>query len=306
MTAAQREPVKRGISPGLKYMAWGAVFFSLMSVCVKLASETLPSSHTVMARGVVTLVMSYAALRYPRSQPRLSLWGVDKKRLLLRGFAGFVALNCYYYTLKTLPLAEATVIQYTSPIFTTVLAAAVLGEGFTLRDFGLVLLSFLGVILVVRPEGLFHAHGVAVDTHSYAIALLGAVVSSIAYVTIRKLRATDDPAVIVFYFPLVAVPLSIPALLRDLTMPTPFGWLLLLLLGIFTQIAQVFMTRSLHAETAGRAMNVSYLQVVLAHVWGIVLFGEHPTLLGLAGALLIFGPLMLLARRPLEKNVAEG
>lgn len=272
-------------------MALGAFFFSVMSVCVKLASRHLPSSHTVLARGVVTLVMSYAALR----RRGLSPWGVDKKRLALRGFAGFVALNCYYYSLKHLPLADATVIQYSSPIFTAILAALVLRERMGPWEIACIVASFVGVLLVAQPPFLFH--GRAQDQHALLVAIAGSVTSSVAYVTVRKLRKTDDPAVVVFYFPLVAVPLSIAPVFRDATMPTPFEWLLLLGIGVSTQIAQEYMTKSLHNEPAGRATAVSYVQVAFAYGWGLALFGEVPNALSVVGACVVAASILALAGR---------
>lgn len=277
---------------GFRQMALGAFFFSIMSVCVKLASRHLPSSHTVLARGVVTLVMSYAALR----RSGLSPWGVDKKRLALRGFAGFVALNCYYYSLKHLPLADATVIQYSSPIFTAILAAIVLRERMGPWEIACVAGSFVGVLLVAQPPFLFHG-GVAQDQKALLIAIAGSVTSSVAYVTVRTLRKSDDPAVIVFYFPLVAVPLSIAPVFGDATMPTPFEWLLLVAIGVTTQIAQVLMTKSLHNEPAGRATAVSYSQVAFAYGWGLLVFGEVPNALSVVGALVVAASILALAAR---------
>jgi len=263
-------------------MAIGAFFFSLMSVAVKLASQHLPSSHTVLARGVVTLVLSAIGL----ARSGKWTWGKDKPRLLLRGFAGFVALNCFYYSLKHMPLADATVIQYSSPVFTALLAAVVLGERISLRGGLLILASFAGVLLVAQPAFLFKGH-VSASPFVLAIALCGSIVSAVAYVTIRRLRETDGPDVILLYFPLVAMPLSIGPVFRDAMMPTSFEWLLLLALGVFTQIAQIFMTKALHNEPAGRATAVSYLQVVFAYAWGMLIFGEHPNVLSFAGAAVV-------------------
>jgi drug/metabolite transporter (DMT)-like permease len=272
---------------GLRYMAVGAFFFSLMSVCVKLASRHLPSSHTVLARGAVTLALSFGVLSWKR--PRWSfrrMLGEDKPRLILRGFAGFIALNCFYYAIKNMPLADATVIQYSSPVFTALLAGIFLGERMRPFEVACMAVSFGGVLLVAQPSFLF-AHASSTPPLTFAIALAGAIVSAVAYTTIRRLRKTDDPDVIVLYLPLVAVPLSIGPVARDATMPAPFEWLLLLGIGVTTQIAQVFMTKAIVREPAGRATAVSYLQVAFAYAWGLLFFGERPNALGLVGAAIV-------------------
>ncbi len=251
----------------MRQMAFSAFAFSVMSVSVKLVSRDLPTSHTVLARGVITLLISFIALL---RKPVWS-WGKDKPRLLLRGVAGFVSLNCFYFSLRHLPLADATVIQYASPVFTALLAAVVLRERVGLASAVFIGTSFVGMVLVAQPSFLFST-AAAASPRVLAISLLGAVVSSISYVTIHRLRSTDDPDLIVFYFPLVAVPLSVPPVLADATMPTFIDVLLLLAVGVSTQVAQLYQTKALHNEPAGRAAAVSYLQVGFAYVWGMLVF----------------------------------
>lgn len=263
-------------------MAASAFFFSVMSVFVKLAGRALPASHVVLGRGIVTLALSYWALR----RAGLPIGGVDKPRLILRGLFGFFALNCYFTSIKQLPLADATVLQYSSPVFTALFAALALGERMRAAELACVAASFGGVLLVARPAFLFGAAG-GTPAGPLAVALTGSVMSAIAYVLVRRMRRTDQPEMIVFYFPLVAVPLSVPPVVAEATWPTPFGWLCLLGVGVFTQIGQVFMTRALHADAAGRTSAVSFLQIVFAYGWGILLFHERPGALGLAGSLVV-------------------
>jgi drug/metabolite transporter (DMT)-like permease len=117
-------------------------------------------------------------------------------------------------------------------------------------------------------------------------------------VLIRRIRDRESPLVMVFYFPLVTVPLALPFAVAQWVWPTPTEWLLLLGLGVATQMAQVHMTRGLVLVPAGRATAVGYLQVVLAAVWGALLFGELPDLLTLGGAALIIGGTLIVALLP--------
>ncbi|HEU4532997.1 MAG TPA: DMT family transporter, partial [Polyangiaceae bacterium] len=281
----------RELSPGTRAMAASAFFFSVMSAFVKLAGARLPASHVVLGRGVVTLALSYWGLRRAGVSPL----GVDRTRLALRGLFGFLALNCYFTSLKQLPLADATVLQYSSPVFTALFAALALGERMRPAEVGCVVVSFAGVLLVGRPAFLFGA-AANVAAGPLAVALAGSVCSAVAYVLVRRLRRTDRPEAVVFYFPLVAVPLSIPPVLAEATWPTPLEWLWLLGVGVFTQAGQVALTRALHAEAAGRAASMSFLQIVFAYGWGLLLFHERPTLLGTLGSLVVAAGTIALAR----------
>ncbi|MDP9348235.1 MAG: DMT family transporter, partial [Gemmatimonadota bacterium] len=106
------------IAPGLRYMALGAFWFSLMSLLVKVAGQRIPSPQVVLVRGVITLALSYWLVRRAGVSP----WGNDRLRLAVRGFLGFVGLSCFYFSLAHLPIAEATVFQYMNPVFTALLA----------------------------------------------------------------------------------------------------------------------------------------------------------------------------------------
>jgi drug/metabolite transporter (DMT)-like permease len=278
-TANPNAPI---FSAGLRYMAVSAFFFSLMGLLVKLLGQRLPSQEIVFARSLLVLIFAWMMLRRAGASP----WGNDKKWLFMRGFLGFVALSCFYYGLTHLPLADATLIMYTNPVFTGIFAAIFLKESIARSDVAGVLLSLVGVALIARPSFLFGGPE-RLDPLAVGVALAGSIVSATAYTIVRKLRRTEDPMTIVFYFPLISTPAAIPLALPDALVPQGWEWAMLLALGLITFIAQVTMTRGLSMEKAGRATSVSYLQVVFAFIWGMVFFREFPTPLSIVGAFLI-------------------
>lgn len=107
---------------------------------------------------------------------------------------------------------------------------------------------------------------------------------------------------IVFHLPLVTFPTAIPFASANWLMPTGWEWLLLLGVGMSTQLAQTSMTRGLQAETAVRATTAGYLQIVFAGIWGALLLGERPSVWTLAGAAVIVVSALVLA---LGKRRAE-
>lgn len=264
-------------------MAAAAFFFSVMSVLVKVAGERLPTQQVVLARSSVGAALSWAALRRRGVSPL----GHHRRLLLLRAVLGYIALSCFFFALTRLPLADATVIQYTNPVFTAILAAVFLSESIRRRDGFLTLVSLAGVVLMTRPGFLFGGLEERLDPVAVAIALAGAVFSAGAYVVVRRLGKTEDPVVIVFWFAMVATLGAIPFTALEALMPTPTEWLILLGIGVVTQVAQVLMTRGLREERAGRAMAVAYMQIVFAALWGALFFRELPDIWGVAGALLI-------------------
>jgi drug/metabolite transporter (DMT)-like permease len=272
-------------------MAASALFFSGMSALVKAAGARLPPQEIVLVRVLITLVLSWWLVR----RAGLSPWGTRRGALVLRGLFGFTALACYYWTLTRLPLAEATTIHHMAPLFTAIGAWLLLGETAGIAAIAAILLGLCGVGLVAQPSGLPGLGGGALDPVAVGVALAGALASGAAYVTVRTLSRQEDPLVIVFYFPLVALPLAIPWSLPTWVWPTPREWLLLAGVGACTQAAQVCLTRGLSLERAGRASAIGYLQVALAVLWGLVFFGETPGWSTLGGAVLIVGGTILVA-----------
>ncbi|MHA2799561.1 DMT family transporter [Vibrio harveyi] len=274
---------------GVRFMVLSAFGFALMSATVKHVSlHGIPVFEIVAARALVSLVISYLDVK----RKGISVWGNNKPLLFARGAVGTMALMCVYYSVTTLPLAEATIFQYIHPVFTALLAVFFLKERIQFSTFICIALCLLGVYVMVRPEtGPDAEH--ALPIFSVMIAILGAFGSSIAYVIVRKLSQTEDSSVIIFYFPLVALPASILLIGDQFVMPDLYLTMMLVLVGVFTQIGQLGLTKAMQTQEAGKASAYSYVQIIFSVVLGIFFFGELPaawTYLG--GALIVTGALI--------------
>ncbi|EOU3283617.1 DMT family transporter [Vibrio harveyi] len=274
---------------GVRFMVLSAFGFALMSATVKHVSlHGIPVFEIVAARALVSLVISYLDVK----RKGISVWGNNKPLLFARGAVGTMALMCVYYSVTTLPLAEATIFQYIHPVFTALLAVFFLKERIQFSTFICIALCLLGVYVMVQPEtGPDAEH--ALPMFSVMIAILGAFGSSIAYVIVRKLSQTEDSSVIIFYFPLVALPASILLIGDQFVMPDLYLTMMLVLVGVFTQIGQLGLTKAMQTQEAGKASAYSYVQIIFSVALGIFFFGELPaawTYLG--GALIVTGALI--------------
>ncbi|MEW5058111.1 MAG: DMT family transporter [Cycloclasticus sp.] len=276
-------PLLQRLPVGARYMIMSALAFSAMSLFVKLLGEGIPVLEIVLARSVVSLLISYVSLK----RLQLGLFGQRKGLLFARGLVGFMALNCVFYALTKLPLAEATVLQYMHPMFTAGLALIFLKERFSLATLACIALSFIGLLFVVRAELVFSTVVQDFDDFAVWVAVAGALGSAVAYVLVRALAKTEHPLVIVFYFPLVSLPCSVFLLWDAFVMPEGMSWLYLLAVGVFTQVGQVALTRAMQTETASRATSFAYLQVVFAMLLGAIFYQEIPPIGTFIGACLI-------------------
>jgi drug/metabolite transporter (DMT)-like permease len=284
------KPVASAFVPrGVHYMLISALGFALMSATVKYVSKYgIPVFEIVAARALVSFILSYMDVK----RKGLSVWGNNRPLLFARGLVGTLALFCVYYAVTTLPLAEATILQYVHPLFTAVIAYLFLKESIQASTVMSICLSIIGVAVMVYPNW---DSSIAADLplFSVGVALLGALGSSVAYVIVRKLSRTEDPSVIIFYFPLVALPVSLFAIGDDFVMPSALITLMLVLVGIFTQVGQLGLTKAMQTEAAGKASAYSYIQIVFSAFLGVVIFGELPTIWTIiGGGLIVSGALV--------------
>jgi len=274
-------------------MVLSAFGFSVMALLVKLAGQRLPSQQIVLMRALVALILSIAFLR----RAGIPLWGNNRRLLFLRGFFGFTALSCFFYALVHLPLAEATVIQFMSPIFTALLAAIFLSERPTPLLPVALTLGLGGVVLITRPAVLFGEASATFAPGVVLVALCGAFLAACAYVAVRRLSTSEHELVIILYFPLIAFPASIPGVLMgELIWPNGREWLLLIGVGVCAQVAQIFMTRGFKVLPAGSATAIMYLQIVFSALWGALFLAEMPDRWTVAGSLSILLGTLIAAR----------
>ncbi len=269
------------LSKGIKHMLVAGIFFSLMNVGVKYL-DNIPAIEIVFFRSLVTLVISAIMIQ----RLGISFLGNNKLVLLLRGFFGVIALSLYFLCLQNMPLASAVTIMQLSPVFTTILAIFILKERVKLPQWAFFLISFLGVALIkgFDPD---------MPLLYFVLAIFSAFISALAYNMVRKLKDSDHPLVVVFYFPLVAMPVAGLMTYFVWVQPEPIEWLILIGIGIATQIAQVNMTKALQMEEVGKVSIVRYLTIVYAIIIGYVFFKDDYgwiTLLGIS--FVVFGVIL--------------
>ena len=264
-------------------MLLSALAFALMATCVKAVSlKGIPVFEIVAARAVVSAFLSYLVVK----RKKISIWGNNKPWLLARGLVGACALMCVYYAITTLPLAEATILQYLHPIFTALLALLFLKESIQRSTITCIVLSLLGIFVMLEPN-LLQITGNSYPWISIIAGISGAFGSAIAYVIVKKLTKTEDSSVIVFYFPIIALPISIFLLGSDFVVPSLMMTGLLIMVGVFTQIGQIGLTKALHCGDASKASAYSYVQVIFSVFIGWVYFSEVPIITTIIGGSLI-------------------
>ena len=253
--------------------------FATMGALLKLASEQgLNAPELVFYRSLFSLPVilfwvlkreSLAALRPNR--PLAHVW---------RSGLGLLSMGLTFQALILLPLADATAINFTAPIFATILSFLLLREFVGVHRWAAVLVGFVGVLIVARPGGS------SLPLLGVGIALIGALGQAGVTTTLRHLQRSENIAAIVFWFAISGV------LVGGLLMPV-FGdfhgmkaFALVIAGGLAGGAGQLLMTSSLRAPVSV-VSPFDYLQIVAATAYGWLLFSDVPSAHTLVGAALI-------------------
>ena len=223
--------------------------------------------------------------------------------LMFRGFSGSIGLAMFYFALTALPLADATVIFFTGPPMTSLLAWVVLGESLDYVDVISAAACLLGVVLVARPEFLFGPHELSpsvgdvqsgLRTWGVFAALTGAFISAVAYTTVRKitrLKPGLHAMVHVFMFGLISTfvsPIGMALFGQKFVVPkNAQEWGLLLGVGVMALLGQIMLNRGLQLVDAGPGTLMRNLDVVFAFVFGVTLLHEKVEWTSYVGACII-------------------
>lgn len=268
-------------------MLASTVFFGLMAVTIRLASETLSTFEIAFFRNLFGLLALLPLLM--RSAP-----GVFRTQqlplYLLRSAIGIGSMLCGFWAIGHLPMAQAISLSYSTPLFVTIAATIWLGEQVRRRRWTAVLLGFVGVLVIVRP-------GTEGFTLGTLVAVAAAVLSSIVSIQIKQLSRVDPPDTIVFYTYVFWVPLSLLPALFAWQWPQGVAWLWLVAIGIFGTGGQLLWTRALKLGEVSALTPISFMQLPLVAGLAWLLFGEEIDRWTVLGAAIIFGANAYIARR---------
>jgi drug/metabolite transporter (DMT)-like permease len=269
------------MNKGILYILISGICFIIVNFFVKLLGpgqenvlgelQDYPAHELVLARSVVSFAISFVIIR----RRKLPVFGNNKRWLIIRGVSGMIALTIFFYTIHYLPIAVAATVQYLAPIFTVIFAMILLKERVKLLQWLFIGLSFIGVMLIAFSKRGATDGVEEISLFWFGLGIVSAVLSGVAYVSIMKLKTTDAPITIVSYFPMISIPFMIVLCFIEFTMPQRIEWLYLLIIGIFTQFAQITMTKAFHEGSASTITPFQYLGSIYAFVVGYFIFDER-------------------------------
>ncbi len=257
------------------WMVISSFLFAFLGVFVKVL-RVLPLSEVIFFRAFVNfLILSPWLLKNNPFK-----FKEDFKFVLLRSLSGLASMYLYFYAIDNLKLADAVMLNYSSPVPTLLLSAFFLGEKLSKKSLFFVGISIFGMALIVKPD--LHYQSVA-----GVAGFISAFAAAIAYVSIRAASKTVPSVFIVMSFAGISSLISGIHMIPNFVMPNTNQWLLILGMGSVATLAQVSMTK---AYAGGQASTVSPFQLsapIFSAVFGYFFWNEVPDLWSALGAALI-------------------
>ena len=240
--------------------------FGCMGVFVKLGAADFSNIELVFYRSFIGLILMYAIMRHRRGSLATPHWAGH----LWRSLSGTIALLLFFYCITVLPLATAVTLNYTSPLFLTVLITLLVKERFHAPLIVAIAFGFVGLLLLLHPT---------LERNQIIPGLLGLIsgfFAAIAMLNVRELGRNGEPEWrIVFYFSLIATVFSGAIMLFSNTHTVTLHNLPILLgIGSSATLAQLALTRAYSTGKTLVASSLSYSAVVFATLFGVLLWGE--------------------------------
>ncbi|XP_050444967.1 solute carrier family 35 member G1-like [Cataglyphis hispanica] len=271
-------------------------FFTISAALVKAVRNVDPMMLLAIRALLQILVMLIVACRSSGE-----LFGPSGRRILIhfQGLVGGMTLSLLYYSFRELPLGDATTIIFSSPVIVIALSFLFLKEPCGVLRILVVCTLFAGVILVARPPFLFQMHHAeSYNLMGYLCAIMATVFTALNIVVMRKcseihysilvlnLSCWSFASSVFFYFTVSGHGISHE--LHKSWLPHDwFTCLQIMLVALTGLTGQVLVTKALKIEGAGKVSVTRSLDIILAYVIQVYIFGEKPTSTSLIGAILI-------------------
>lgn len=207
-----------------------------------------------------------------------------------RSVMGYLAMVFSWYSVVHLPLADATALAFSRPLFMVVLAVLFLHEVVRWRRWTATAIGFLGVLIMARP-------GLEEINTGLMAAITGAFFVAVVNVLIKSLAMTERPVTILFYFGVLSSTMALGPALWVWQTPAPLEFAVLVFIGVSGALGQYLTIRAFRIADATAVDPFDYVRLLYAALFGFLFFAELPDVFTVIGAAIIVGSTWYIARR---------
>ncbi len=283
---------------GIALKIASTLIFTMMSVCVKLASPRIPAGEIVFARSFFALVPVVGMLLWQGQL--VQALRTDKPILhASRGAIGISAMAFGFLALGYLPLPEAMMIGYAAPLMVVALSAIILHEVVRVYRWSATIVGFFGILVILWPRLTVFEGGGMEDAafRGAVLALFGATAAAFAAIFVRSMTRTESTGSIVVYFSLSGSLLALVSLPFGWVVPAPHDALLLIAIGLLGGTGQLLMTSAYRQADAATVASFEYVSMLWGLAFGYLVFGEVPSLsVVFGGAIVVAAGIFIIFR----------
>ncbi len=269
------------MSSSIKSSIWmllASINFALLNTLVKYLSSDFHLSQIIFFRSFFAVIFIFP---WVINSGLHSLKINSIKLQSIRCTLAVLAMYLWFYSISQIPLAEATAINFTAPIFGAVFAIFLLKEKIKFRRIIAIFISLIGALIIIRP-GIIHFN------FFIFITLIASILMGMASVYIKKITLIDHPNAVVFYMPMVLTIVSLIPCIIFWKTPNIFYFFLLVSTGLTAFLAHICITKAFSSSDATYVLVFDYLRLPFTAVLAFFLFGEVTSFWVWVGGLIIF------------------
>jgi drug/metabolite transporter (DMT)-like permease len=277
---------------GAIWMLASGIFFAGLGVSIRLASREIPSVEVVFFRNFINLIIMLPWLI------KIGIGGLKTKKLsmhLFRAIGGLISMFFWFAGFGVLPLAEATSLGFTAPLFATLGAVFFLHEVVRFRRWFAILFGFIGTLIILRP-------GLQIITPEALYILIGAIFVAGGFMLVKILSKTESPTTMVLFMALFLTPLSLIPALFVWVWPSPEAWIWLIIVGTTATCGHLLFNRAFAVTDVTAVLPFDYCRLIFAAGIGLFMFNEMPDMWTWIGGSVIFSSTIYIANRESKKT----
>lgn len=280
----------RRLPPNVQGALWlvsGGFIFTSTSVMIRLLSSQIESVQTAFFRAVISVILLLPMIAAGRVKP----W--HSKRIaghFWRTLMGTISMVLGFYAVSMLPLADATAIAFSQPLFSVVVAVLIAGEKVRWRRWSATIIGFAGVLIMVRPgEGSLQLGAL--------VALANAATVAVSILLVKRLSDSETPLMILTQFAIFStLLLALPAI-WVWRWPDLWGWVLAVGIALSATIGQYFWVQAFKSGEMSAVAPFEYMRLPFAVFVGWLIWGEMPVIWTYIGAVVVIGSALYIAHR---------
>jgi drug/metabolite transporter (DMT)-like permease len=272
---------------GALWLVAGGFIFTSTSAMIRLLSTQIESVQTAFFRAVISVILLLPLIAAGRVKP----W--HSKRLaghFWRTLMGTTSMVLGFYAVSLLPLADATAIAFSQPLFSVVVAAVIAGEKVRWRRWSATIVGFVGVLVMVQPgEGSLQLGAL--------VALANAATVALSILLVKRLSDSETPLMILTQFALFSTLLLAAPAIWVWRWPDLVGWALAVGIALSATIGQYFWVQAFKAGEMSAVAPFEYLRLPFAVFVGWLIWSEMPVIWTYVGAAIVIASALYIAHR---------